>query len=361
MDATHSVPMYCWGMWNQLRGHREQIEQFRKAIEGGRLSQGYLLAGDSGIGKRLFAETLAAGLLCSQSPDPIGACGECPSCKQVRRDTHPDLLKVGCPPGKSEIPIELLAGSREKRGREGLCYELSLKPVVADRRIAIIDDVETLNVASANTLLKTLEEPPARAVFFLIVNRPDAVLPTIRSRCQLVRFQPLTDSDVADLLLETGIVETAEESVGIAAMAGGSMDAASQLADPSVRSLSDLVVSGITGAKLKQAMALAAEVMKGIESTSSDTAVQRVNAQWTLRFLGETLRNALRMAAKNEPCGLVSVTDSGMDAADIVSGMLERVLDTESHLRQRMPMLLCFESMFDDLRRIANGELAASG
>lgn len=347
-------------MWDQVRGHRSQLELFKKAIAGGRLSQGYLLAGDSGIGKRLFAETLASGLLCTEAASPVEPCGSCPSCKQVRKNTHPDLLRVACPPGKSEIPIELLAGSREKRGREGLCYELSLKPVVSDRRIAIIDDVEKLNTASANTLLKTLEEPPARAVFFLIVNRPDAVLPTIRSRCQLVRFHPLTDADVAELLMQTEVVVTSEEASGIAAMAGGSMDAATQLADPAVRALSDLVTTGIQGNRLKAAMAFAAEVMKAIEATANDTSVQRNNAQWTLKFLGRTLQDALRRSARNEPSGLELVQGDHMQATDTIGNMLQRVLDTESHLRQSMPMLLCLESMFDDLRRIAAGSLAAS-
>ncbi|MFK7818260.1 MAG: DNA polymerase III subunit delta' [Planctomycetaceae bacterium] len=347
-------------MWEQVRGHQNQIAAFRRAIEGGRLSQGYLLAGPSGIGKRLFAETLAASLMCSNAAETLDACGSCDSCKQVKANTHPDLLKVACPPDKREIPIELLAGSREKRGREGLCYELSLKPMIADRRIAIIDDVEKLNVASANTLLKTLEEPPARALFFLIVNGVESVLPTIRSRCQLVQFQSLPESDVRELLLQHEIVESQEEASRIAVLSGGSMDAASQLADPAVRQLSELVTDAIKGRRLDQAMALAADVMSSIEATSKDSSTQRNNAQWALRFLGSTLQRSLRAVAVGQQSGLECVPSTGPEAADIVSGMLERVIDSESHLRQSMPMLLCFESMFDDLRRIASGKLAAS-
>lgn len=347
-------------MWNQLRGHQNQIDMFRRAVAGGRLSHSYLFAGDSGIGKKKFAEILAAGLLCKETPDPIEACGVCPSCKQVLANTHPDVLRVGCPPDKSEIPIELLAGSREKRGREGLCYEVSLKPAVADRRIAIIDDVEKLNVASGNTLLKTLEEPPARAVFFLIVDRPEAVLSTIRSRCQLVQFNPLADEDVAALMVENEIVAQPAEAAAIARLAGGSLDAASQLADSKVRELSAIITDGIRGPQLRQAMTLAASVMSAIEATSNDTAVQRVNAHWALRFLGSALQTSLRNAATGQPANIAAVQADGLEAADIVSNMLQRVIDTESHLRQRMPMLLCFESMLDDLRRLAAGQLSAS-
>ncbi len=348
-------------MWQNVRGHSSQIELFRKAVSGGRLSQAYLLAGESGIGKKLFAETLAAGLLCEQAPDPIDACGSCPSCKQVKANTHPDLLRVACPEGKSEIPIELLAGSREKRGREGLCYEVSLKPMVASRRIAIIDDVEKLNVASGNTLLKTLEEPPARAVFFLIVDRPEAVLPTIRSRCQLVRFHSLPESDLAELLVHNELVASNEDAARIAGLAGGSLDAAKQLADPAVRELNEFVAQAVSGKQLSQPMTLAGEVMKRIEATSNDKTVQRSNAHWVLRFLGTRLQQSLRQIANGQPAGIQLVTATQFDAADIVASMLERVLDTEANLRQSMPMLLCFESMLDDLRRVATGQLAASG
>lgn len=347
-------------MWDKIRGHQSQIELFRTAVRAGRLSQSYLLAGETGIGKKQFAITLAAGLFCQAADDPIDACGNCPSCRQVIANTHPDLLRVGCPPDKKELPIELLAGSRERRGREGLCYDISLKPMSADRRIAIIDDVETLNVASANTLLKTLEEPPDRAVFLLVVDRPEAVLPTIRSRSQLVRFHPLADRDVAELLVETGVVEDAAAAQSIASLAGGSLDAAKQLADPAVRDLNEFVASAVAGPGLDQAMTLAGQVMKRIEETSKDTQIQRSNAMWTLRFLGSALQAAMRRAATNQGVGITAITTSGPDAVDVVANMLQRVIDTEAHLFQRMPMLLCFEAMFDDLRRIASGQLAAS-
>ncbi len=347
-------------MWDQIRGHKAQLEMFRRAVAAGRLSQSYLLAGDPGIGKRRFAQTLAAGLMCPQATETLGACGECPSCKQVLADTHPDLLQVARPPGKSELPIELLAGTREKRGREGLCYDISLRPIVADRRIAIIADAETLNTASANTLLKTLEEPPAHAVFFLIVDRPESVLPTIRSRSQLVRFQPLREADVAELLVETDLVQDIDEARAIATLAGGSMDAAAQLADPAVRALREVVAGAVRGQGLQNPLALAGKVVATIEGTASDAATQRINAQWALRFLGESLRQALRTTAAGGGGVLELVSCSGVDATDIIAAMLERVIDSEAHLQQRMSLPLCMESLFDDLRRITSGQAAAS-
>ncbi|PWG73977.1 AAA family ATPase, partial [Enterococcus hirae] len=83
--------------------------------------------------------------------------------------------------GKKSIPIELFVGSDDHRGREGLCYELSLKPMASDRKIAVIDDVHLMQSESANSLLKTLEEPPPKSLIVLITDRDEAILPTIRS------------------------------------------------------------------------------------------------------------------------------------------------------------------------------------
>lgn len=347
-------------MWNQLKGHQTQIDLFRRAVESGRLSQAYLLSGPGGIGKHLFARGLAAGLFCDQPPGVLDACGQCPSCRQVQADTHPDLLQVGCPEGKSEIPIELLAGSREKRGREGLCYELSLRPSIADRRIAIINDVEKLNVASANTLLKTLEEPPAQAMFLLIVNQPEALLPTIRSRCQMVRFPPLSRADIAALLLEHDVVQESSEADAIAELAGGSMEAAGQLADATVRELHAVARDLVVSDRLARPMQAASEIVTAIEATSSDTQTQRDNAVWFLRFVGNELQAALRRSAMGDATGVGQVQAEGLEGTDILGAMLERVLDAEEHLRQRMQLALCFESFLDDLRRIASGHLIGS-
>ena len=98
--------------------------------------------------------------------------------------------------------------------REGLCYDIALKPYSGRRKVAIIDDADYLNKEGANCLLKTLEEPPPKSLLILIGTSEQRQLPTIRSRCQIVRFQPLPEQDVAELLLATGACEDAERWPG---------------------------------------------------------------------------------------------------------------------------------------------------
>ena len=165
-------------IWEKIRGHTHQVDMFRRAAGRGRLSHAYLFVGPEGIGKRMFARALAQCLFCDRFDDTqLEACGECPACRQMLAGTHPDFLTVCVPDGKSELPIDLLAGPIDRRGREGLCYDLSLRPMSANRKVAVIDDTDRMNDESANSLLKTLEEPPIDSTLILISTNPDSLLP----------------------------------------------------------------------------------------------------------------------------------------------------------------------------------------
>ena len=97
-------------------------------------------------------------------------------------------------------------GDEDHRRSEGLCHDINLKPSLGGRKIAVIDDADYLNAAGVGGLLKTLEEPPPRAVLILIGTSPAKQLPTIRSRCQLIWFRPLPLDVVAELLVSRGLV-----------------------------------------------------------------------------------------------------------------------------------------------------------
>ena len=98
-------------IWDRVRGHAAVIDGFRRAVGRGRLSSALLLAGPAGIGKRLFADTLARCLLCTRTPaDVLEACGSCQACVSAAADTHPDLHRVRLPEGKREIPLAAFVG-----------------------------------------------------------------------------------------------------------------------------------------------------------------------------------------------------------------------------------------------------------
>jgi DNA polymerase-3 subunit delta' len=152
---------------------------FRAAIAGGRLGQTYIIFGPTGAGKMELARAVAEAAACVE-PLPSGdACGGCPACSAGTRGAEADLRVLAPLEGKREILIDQV--------REAIA-ELALAPMVGRVRTLIVEGVDRLRDEGANALLKTLEEPPERALLLLLSARPDAVLPTIRSRALEVRL-----------------------------------------------------------------------------------------------------------------------------------------------------------------------------
>lgn len=346
-------------IWSTLRGHQDQREMFRRAVQRRRLSQSYLFVGPDGIGKQLFARYLAQCLLCQASGgDELEACGECPSCRPFLAGNHPDFLFVERNEGKRELQIELIAGSKERRGQEGLCHDLSLRPLNASRKIAIINDADTMNDESANAFLKTLEEPPERAMLILIASNLDAVMPTIRSRCQLVRFAPLSRTDVEALLVEQGMVASEQEAQFAGALCEGSLTTARQLLRPELRELRSSLYSNLS--REFSGTTVAKALLEAIDGISADTPEQRVHAQWVLRFTVEFYRAALRLQAFEADAAVMPEAKAWltglakrMEPTELVGSLIDRTIEASTHIEQNVPVPLTLESLFSDLARMS--------
>ncbi len=355
--------------WNTLLGHANQIAQLRSSSAGNRLAHAYAFVGPSGIGKKRFALELAECLLCEKHSDAeLDSCGQCSNCQQIAASTHPDLLSVGLLEGKRELVIKQFIGEKESRGKEGLCHDVSLKPMEGRRRVAIIDDAETLNEESANAMLKTLEEPPPNSVLILIASSADLLLPTIRSRCQIVAFQPLSVADVRQLLLREGVTEDEREATQAALLCGGSLDAARQLLDPQLRALRDELYNFLAANPFRSAQA-AARMIECLEPAGTEKSSQREYAGWIIRFCVEFFRQVLLALARGsasgtgqipqvvrftEQCGVPTV-----EAIDRVVDLVERCLAAEIHIDSNAPLPLCLEALFDDLGRGIRGKCSA--
>ena len=165
----------------RLPWHEHQWREIRTKIERGILPHALLLRGAEGLGKLDFACYLSSALLCSENGPDGNPCGHCRSCTLIRAGTHPDLIHITVPPEKKTIGIDQI--------RE-LIDKLALTPQYATGKVVIISPADGLNHNAANSLLKTLEEPPPGAHLLLCSSRPARLPATIRSRCQQLVFQP---------------------------------------------------------------------------------------------------------------------------------------------------------------------------
>ena len=343
--------------WTDIRGHADRIEMLLRSLQRGRLAHAYLFAGPPGVGKSRFARIFAQCLLCERnSGDSLDACDECSACRQMNAGSHPDFFTVGCPGGKNEIPVALFFGSAEKRGKEGLIHDLSLKPMAGDRRIAIIDDANRMNDEGANAMLKTLEEPPPNSLLILIGENLDAVLPTIRSRCQLLRFAPLPTSDVADLLVENEIASSPEEAAAAAAMSDGSLQMAAQLLNPALRSLRDRLFQFLSAPDLNP-LETAATMTAGLDELGGETAEHRRNAGWLIRFAQEFYRqtslclSGVSTSAVPREVELYArrMEGRGHAGTELVMQLFDRCVLAENHIGWNINPARTLESLFDDL------------
>jgi DNA polymerase-3 subunit delta' len=224
----NSLPMTGW---SSLIGHDKIERWFATAINQGRLGGSFLLVGAAGIGKRTVAGLLARTLLCRASdPGLMSPCGVCETCIQIQAGTHPDIVRVAKPQDKSFIPLELLIGPAEARMQSGFCRDVRIKPLLGRRKVAILEDADFLNEEGANCLLKTLEEPPAGTIVLLIGTSEQRQLPTIRSRCQIVRMGPLGSDDAQRLLREVHQIDASDQQCRDAIeISGGDMHVAARL------------------------------------------------------------------------------------------------------------------------------------
>lgn len=173
-----------WG----IIGHEWAVNLLAEHVALGRERHAYLFTGPSGIGRRTLALRFAQSLNCKKPPVPGQPCLVCSSCKRIDQMQHPDLILV-----QAEREGETL---RIDQVRE-LQHTLSLSPYEARYRIALILRIEEANSSAANAMLKTLEEPPEHVIVILTANSPEILLPTIASRCEVLRLRSLSIKETA--------------------------------------------------------------------------------------------------------------------------------------------------------------------
>jgi DNA polymerase III subunit delta' len=183
------------GNWN-LIGHEWAVDMLKKHVVNGTTRHAYLFAGPPGLGRRTLALRFAQALNC-QTPIEAGIpCGECRNCKQIAAMQHADLTIIQADSEGGTLKVDQIREARRS---------LTFKPYQANYRVALFLRFQEANDNAANALLKTLEEAPSYAVLILTADNPEQLLPTIVSRCEVLRLRPLKIEGIQSALENRGI------------------------------------------------------------------------------------------------------------------------------------------------------------
>ncbi len=212
-----------------IKGHKRQIRNLEFLLHNGKIPQAILFSGSSGIGKRLLAKRFLNAIFCKNSNPP---CLSCSICKQIAHDTFPDLIEIR-PNEKGIIPIGSEENSEIGTVR-WLINRLSAKSISGKTGV-LIDGIDRITEEGQNALLKTIEEPSPGTCFILISSNRSNLLQTILSRCSEIRYFPLSDPDVKEIMIRNHIIDPSVIDYDmIAKISGGSVEIAQIIADSNI-------------------------------------------------------------------------------------------------------------------------------
>jgi DNA polymerase-3 subunit delta' len=214
-------------MLDQVIGNERARNLLRRILETGRLPGAMLFTGEEGIGKKLFALEIARALNC-RSPQGAEGCGKCPSCVRISKLNYPQSYDSDdwkgivwtdhADVGLVTAPKRLLLVEQMRQ----IEREANFRPFEGKARVFLVDDAENMNDSAANALLKILEEPPPTSHIILLTARPAMLAATIRSRCQVIRFAPISPGEIESYLVKNKLAESKEAGI-LARIARGSL------------------------------------------------------------------------------------------------------------------------------------------
>jgi DNA polymerase-3 subunit delta' len=288
------------------------ISNLQLAFVADKVAHAYIFAGQDGVGKFTTAKEFAKLLLCKnpvERGDFNDSCGNCVSCRAFDAGSHPDFehvykeLREFTRDGKDkdppvELPIDVV--------REFLIEKVSSKPALSAKRVFVLTEAEKLNNESQNCLLKVLEEPPGYCCIILICTRPDKLLPTIRSRCQILRFGPVAEEKIIEKLNELGLDENpvkffarlADGSLGLACTYARLEQNEANLYQTKTELLETIAELDYKDALdladncIRQSKALAA-VWANLEPGTSKTDINRKSAKIVIQIVISALHDAM--------------------------------------------------------------------
>lgn len=365
--------------------HQDRAQRLiQRALFAQRLPHAYIFHGPDGVGKELFAERLAAIMLCedrrpldaAESDAPIDACGACRSCKLAAAGNHPDLhvvhrhLNVHHP--DSEVRKRKAIDLGVDVIRHFVIDPCGVKPAMGRAKVFIVREADGVSPGAQNALLKTLEEPPPTTHLILLAASADRFLPTTRSRCQLIGFGSLPRDYIARRLAEIRSDLADSDTALYAALADGSLGAAVQFAEQNIRAVNEQAVNlqlDLTRRSALDAAAAFVEMAKGLSKwycerdvALTDTAAQRQGLSLVLGLAANAYRDALHLA-----CGATDALVNGWArdrlavmaesiGAESLAEMIPAIAHAEWTLGRNVNTQLAVESLMFNLVNAAGGQ-----
>lgn len=179
------------GSFKDVVGHKDILKYISSAVENNRVSHAYILNGERGSGKKMLANLFAMTLLCETGDNE--PCGKCHSCKQAESGNHPDIIRV-----THEKPNSISVDDI----RTQVNNTVDIKPYQGPYKVYIIPQADMMTTQAQNAILKTIEEPPSYAVFLLLTENAETLLPTINSRCVMLKLRNIKDTLIKKYLME---------------------------------------------------------------------------------------------------------------------------------------------------------------
>lgn len=286
--------------FSQLLGNERLKAQLSAALSQDKLAHCFLLTGPEGSGKRTLARLLAAAMECEGKDRP---CCACPACRKVLSDIHPDVITVDTPERKT-VPVERI---------RALQADAYIRPNEGARKVYLLPRAQALTESAQNALLKLIEEPPPYGVFLLLTDNPQRLLPTVRSRCQLLRLAPLTAAQALPVLKERFPGRDEESLLSALRQGGGYLGvAAAFLEDEALTQETAALVKALTG---RDTLALTT-VLAGLERRSREELTALL-LEWK-RLFTQALTSRTGILAPKEAAALAAA----LPAAALYHGVM---------------------------------------
>ena len=332
--------------FGDIFGQEQPVETIRRAYCADRLPHGLVFAGPVGVGKATTARALAGLFLC-ENPKQDTPCGRCESCRVFDAGNHPDyhviyrqLIRLEKEKAKArDLPVDVV--------RDFLIAPASRKPVLGKGKVFLVEEAEAMNPTAQNALLKTLEEPYGRTLIVLLTDQPAALLPTIRSRCQMIPFAALPEATARKELEKRGVDKSAAAEA--AKLSSGSLGAALRWVEDGVvaaageltgqldRLAAGARVDDLAGWLKRSAEAYAEKQLERDKLASKDAATR------------EGLSLYLRIAAEHVRRRMPDTTDP--DALERACSTIDAIARAETYLEENVNVAIALQQLAATLER----------